>query len=110
MSFIEAYPRRGEMDEWKPGMDDEATPDPDGVPFLPDADDVPAEEKDDEKILDHDPDDWFDPHWEEHAVAVPARTAVAVKVIRAVAARVSTAVAVMLPKRVRPTTSPTLTT
>ena len=47
-------------------MDDEATPDPDGVPFLPDAYDVPAEEEDEEEILDHGPDDWFDPHWAEH--------------------------------------------
>ena len=29
MSFITPYPKRAEMDEWKPGMDDEATPDPD---------------------------------------------------------------------------------
>ena len=47
-------------------MDDEATPDPDGVPRLPDADDVPAEDEHDQEIVDHDPDDWFDPHWTEH--------------------------------------------
>ena len=52
------------MDEWKPGMDDEATPYPDPFPY--DADDVPAETEDDIEILDHDPDDWEDPHWEEH--------------------------------------------
>ena len=34
MSFIKPYPKRGEMDEWKPGMDDEATPDPDPLPYL----------------------------------------------------------------------------
>ena len=45
MSFIKPYPKRGEMDEWKPGMDDEATPDPDGVPYLTIADDEPAEDE-----------------------------------------------------------------
>ena len=62
MSLITPYPKKGELDEWKPGMDDEATPDPDPLPY--DADDVPAEEED-EEIPDHDERDWIDPHWEE---------------------------------------------
>ena len=37
MSCIQPYPKRCEMYEWKPGMDDEATSDPDGVSYLPDA-------------------------------------------------------------------------
>ena len=41
-SPITPYPKRGELDEWKPGMDDEATADPDCVPYLPNADDEPA--------------------------------------------------------------------
>ena len=43
-SLVGAYPPRGQMDEWRPGMDDEATPDPDPHPY--DEDDVPAEEED----------------------------------------------------------------
>ena len=31
-SLVGEYPRRGQMDEWRPGMDDEATPDPDPHP------------------------------------------------------------------------------
>ena len=27
-SLVGAYPARGQLDEWRPGMDDEATPDP----------------------------------------------------------------------------------
>ena len=53
------------MDEWKPGMDDEATPDPDCVPYLPNADDEPAEDEDAQDIADIDPVEWFDPHWAE---------------------------------------------
>ena len=66
MSFITPYPKRGEMDEWKPGMDDEATSDKDGVPHLPDADDGSTEDDDDQDIADIDPEDWVDPHWAEH--------------------------------------------
>ena len=51
MSFITPYPKRGEMDEWRPGMEDEATADPDGVPYLPSADDEPAEDEDAQCIL-----------------------------------------------------------
>ena len=43
-SLVGESPRRGQMDEWRPGMDDEATPDPDPHPY--DEDDVPAEEED----------------------------------------------------------------
>ena len=43
-SLVGAYPARGQLDEWRPGMDDEATPDPDPHPY--DEDDVPAEEED----------------------------------------------------------------
>ena len=46
-------------------MDDEATPDPDGVPYLPNADDGPAEDEDAQDIVDIDPADWVDPHWVE---------------------------------------------
>ena len=38
------------MDEWKPGMDDEATPDPDGAPYVEDADDGPSEAEDAQDI------------------------------------------------------------
>ena len=58
MSLITPYPKRGEMDEWKPGMDDEATPDPDGVPYLENADDAPTEDEAAEDIADVDPADW----------------------------------------------------
>ena len=68
MSFITPYPKRGEIDEWKPGMDDEATPDPDDVPYLTNAYDEPAEDEAAEDIVDIGPadSDWVDPHWLEH--------------------------------------------
>ena len=34
-SLIGRYPRRGQLDVLKPGQEDEATPDPDGVPWEP---------------------------------------------------------------------------
>ena len=69
-SLIGKYPHRGHLDVILPGQEDEATPDPDGVPWeVPgpgepsaadgDADD--GSEDDDEKILDFDPDDWHVP-------------------------------------------------
>ena len=53
------------MDVWKPGMEDEATPDLDDVPWSDDADGEPAEDEDAQYIPDHDPADWVDPHWLE---------------------------------------------
>ena len=70
MSLITPYPKRNEMDEWRPGMDDEATPDPDGVPYLLEADEEAAEDEDEEDILDIDPADWHDPRWLEHRANV----------------------------------------
>ena len=32
-SLITPYPRRGQLDKFLPGQEDEATPDPDGVPW-----------------------------------------------------------------------------
>ena len=66
MSFIKPHPKRGEMDEWKLGMDDGATPDPDGVPYLTNAGDEPAENEAAEHIRAMDTDDWVDSHWLEH--------------------------------------------
>jgi len=47
-SLIGQYPRRGQLDKTRPGQDDEATPDPDGVPWEPpelaDADDADSAE------------------------------------------------------------------
>jgi len=69
-SLITPYPRRGQLDEIKVGQEDEATPDPDRVPWEDEKDDkeeVDAAnasddaEKEDEEVLDFDPDDWFDP-------------------------------------------------
>ena len=34
-SLITPYPRRGQLDKLLPGQEDEATPDPDGVPWTP---------------------------------------------------------------------------
>ena len=63
MSLITPYPKRGEMDEWKPGMEDEATEDPDGVPWSVNEPGASAENDEDEDIIDFDKADWVDPHW-----------------------------------------------
>ena len=69
-SLITPCPRRGQLDEIKVGQEDEATPDPDRVPWEDEKDDkeeVDAAnasddaEKEDEVVLDFDPDDWIDP-------------------------------------------------
>ena len=69
-SLIGKYPHRGHLDVILPGQEDEATPDPDGVPWeVPGPGEPPAadddaddgREDDDEKILDFDPDDWHVP-------------------------------------------------
>ena len=69
-SLIGKYPHRGHLDVIKLGQEDEATPDPDGVPWeVPGPGEPPAadddaddgREDDDEKILDFDPDDWHKP-------------------------------------------------
>ena len=69
-SLITPYPRRGQLDEIKVGQEDEATPDPDRVPWEDekgDKEEVNAAsasddaEEEDEEVLDFDPDDWIDP-------------------------------------------------
>ncbi len=71
MSFIQPYPKRREMDSWKPDMDDEAdASDFDTEPYLPEDGDYAEPDVDDydrdAPIPDHDPNDWVDPHWLEH--------------------------------------------
>ena len=64
MSLIQPYPERCEMDEWRPGMEDEATEDPDGVPWSVDeAGASAAEDALDDNIIDFDTLDWVDHHW-----------------------------------------------
>ena len=63
MSLILPYPKRGEMDEWRPGMEDEATEDPDGVPWSVDEAGASAENELDDNIKDFDTADWVDHHW-----------------------------------------------
>ena len=70
-SLIAPYPRRGHLDVVEEGQEDEATPDPDGVPWdteHPEAEGAEAAEalddahaSDEEDILDFDPGDWVDP-------------------------------------------------
>ena len=67
-SLITPYPRTGHLDELKVGQDDEATPDPDGVPWEAEKDENEGDEAgkagdddgEDEEILDFDPADWTD--------------------------------------------------
>ena len=71
MSFIEHYPKRKEMDSWKPDMDDEVDmSDFDTEPYLPEDGDYVEPDVDDydrdAPIPEHDPNDWVDPHWLEH--------------------------------------------
>ena len=64
MSLIQPYPERCEMDEWRPGMEDEATEDPDGVPWSVDeAGKSAAEDFMDRRVMDFDTADWVDDHW-----------------------------------------------
>ena len=51
------------MDEWRPGMEDEATEDPDGVPWSVNEPGASAENDEDEDIIEFDKADWVDPHW-----------------------------------------------
>ena len=67
-SLIIPYPRRNHPDELKVGQEDEATPDPDGVPWETEKDEKEeaeaanaSDEDDEEKVLDFEPDDWADP-------------------------------------------------
>mgnify|MGYP003309020165 CR=1 FL=1 len=66
-SLITPYPKRGHLDEVKIGQEDEATPDPDGVPWeVEDAAAQPPDNANDDdddlnnhvEIKDYDPDDW----------------------------------------------------
>ena len=49
MSLIEPYPKRRKLHKWTTGRDDEATPDPDPLPYLQEEADGPQ--------------DCLDPHW-----------------------------------------------
>ena len=68
-SLITPYPRTGHLDELKVGQDDEATPDPDEVPWEVEKDENEGDEAakagdddgEDQQILDFDPADWVDP-------------------------------------------------
>ena len=73
-SLSTPYPRRGQLDEIKIGQEDEATPDPDGVPWEDDEDETEKaaaanagdDAEDEEEVLDFDPDDWVDPQAAAH--------------------------------------------
>ena len=56
MSFIKPCPKRNEFDEWKPGMEDEATSDTVPAPYCID----PAEDtrNDGDNFVAFDDDDW----------------------------------------------------
>ena len=68
-SLITPYPRRGQLGKLLPGQDDEATPDPDGVPWTVDDRGPGGSEHDDDSDenecglladdADCDPDDWM---------------------------------------------------
>ena len=73
-SLITPFPRTGHLDTLKPGQEDEATPDPDGVPWEVDGGESEAEEAHPEEeggpeaeledcgeVPDFDPEDWADP-------------------------------------------------
>ena len=69
-SLFTPYPRRGHLDELQVGQEDEATRDPDGVPWdmehdeherVEAADTGSADEEEDEEILTFDPGDWVGP-------------------------------------------------
>ena len=57
-SLIGAYPKHGHLDVIQPGQEDEATEDPDGVPWEPSGDEQEEEEIWDAPIADMDPADW----------------------------------------------------
>ena len=62
------YPRRCRRDDIKLGQEDEATPDPDWVPWEDEEDEKETvaaaragdDTEDEEEVLDFDPDDWVD--------------------------------------------------
>ena len=71
--LITPYPKRGQLDTLKPGQEDEATPDPDQVPWEVaketheeaieggDAVDKDADDDQDDDIAEYDPQDWHEP-------------------------------------------------
>ena len=59
-SLIGAYPRRGKLDVVLPGQEDEATPDPDGVPWEAEGEASEAG-RGLKQVLNFDPLDWVEP-------------------------------------------------